>query len=56
MTAKEHEKLMEYAIEKLTQLKIQAEFDDRKRGKKRYVSLVSVYADIIKMLKEVNRL
>lgn len=56
MTAKEHEKLMDYAIEKLTQLKIQTEFEDRQRGKKRYVSKVSAYSDVIKILKEVIRL
>lgn len=56
MTAKEQEELREYAIEKITQLKIKAEFDDRKRGKKRYVPLVIVYSDLIKILKEVNKL
>ena len=46
--------LIEYAIDKLTQLKIQAEFEDRKRGKKRWVSKTSAYGDLIKLLKEVN--
>ena len=55
MTAKEYEELIEYAIDKLTQLKIQAEFEDRQRGKKRYVSKTSAFRDVIKILKEVNR-
>lgn len=54
MTAKQHEELIDYAIGKLTELKIQAEFDDRARGKKRYVSKVSAYQDLIKLLKEVQ--
>lgn len=45
--------LIEYAIEKLTKLKIQAEFEDRQRGKKRWVSKTSAYADLIKLLKEM---
>ena len=55
MTAKDYEELIEYAIDKLTQLKIQAEFEDRQRGKKRYVSKTSAFRDVIKILKEVNR-
>ena len=46
--------LIEYAIEKLTKLKIQAEFEDRKRGKKRWVSKTSAYQDLINLLKEVS--
>lgn len=55
MTAKEHKELIEYAIDKLTQLKIQAEFEDRQREKKRYVSKTSAFRDVIKILKEVSR-
>lgn len=45
--------LIEFAIDKLIQLKIQAEFDDRKRGKKRYVSKTSAYQDLIKLLEDI---
>lgn len=54
MTAKEHEERIEYAIGKLTELKIKAEFEDRQRGKKRFVSKVSAYGDLIKLLKEIR--
>ena len=52
MTAKEHEKLIEYAIEKLTELLIKADMEDKARGKRRYVSKVSAFRDIIKLLKD----
>ena len=48
----ERKELVEYAIFKLTQLKIQAEFEDRERGKKRWVSKTSAYQDLINLLKE----
>lgn len=54
MTAKEHEEMIDYAIYKLTQLKIKTEFEDRQRGKKRYVSKASAFRDVIKLLKEVQ--
>ena len=54
MTAKEHEERIEYSIGKLTELLINADMEDKKRGKKRYVSKVSAYKDIIKLLKEVR--
>lgn len=44
---------IEYAIQKLTQLKIKAEFEDRLRGKKRYISKVSAYKDLIKLLEDL---
>ena len=53
MERKETTKMVEYAIEKLYQLKIQAEFEDRQRGKKRYVSKVSAYKDLIKLLEDL---
>ena len=43
---------IEYIIDKLIKLRIEAEFEDRKRGKKRYVSKTSAYNDLIKLLKE----
>lgn len=45
--------LIDYAIDKLLQLRIQAEFEDKKRGKKRYVSKVSAYNDLIKLLRDL---
>ncbi len=46
--------MIDYAIDKLTELKIKAEFEDRKRGKKRYVSKTSAYDDLIKLLKKLK--
>lgn len=45
--------LVEYAIEKLYELKIKAEIEDRQRKKKRYVSKVSAYNDLIKLLEDL---
>lgn len=45
--------IIEYIIDKLNELKLKAEFEDRKRGKKRFVSKVSCYDDLINFLKEV---
>lgn len=45
--------LVEYALEKLYELRIKAEFEDRQRGKKRYVSKVSAYNDLIKLLEDL---
>ena len=42
--------LIDYVIDKLYQLKVQAEFEDRQRGKIRYVSKRSAYNDLIKLL------
>lgn len=46
------DEVKEYLIQKLTELRIEAEFEDRKRGKKRWVSKVSAYQDLIKLVKE----
>jgi len=46
-------RLVEYAIDKLYELKIKAEIEDRQRGKKRYVSKVSAYKDLINLLEEL---
>lgn len=45
--------LIQYAIDKLYELKVKAEFEDRMRKKKRYVSKTSAYADLIKLLEEL---
>lgn len=46
----EQMELIDFAIYKLIQLRIEAEFEDRKRGKKRYVSKVSAYKDLMNLL------
>ena len=43
---------LDFVIEKLIKLRIETEFQDRQRGKKRYVSKASAYQDLIKLLKE----
>lgn len=45
--------LIEYAIDKLKELKLKAEFEDRMRKKKRYVSKTSAYQDLINLLEEI---
>lgn len=45
--------LYKYAINKLYELKLKAEFEDRIRGKKRYVSKVSAIQDLINLLEEL---
>lgn len=44
---------IDYVIEKLYQLRVKAEFEDRQRGKKRWVSKVSAYQDLINLLEEL---
>lgn len=50
-----NEELIDYAIGKLTELKIKAEFEDRTRGKIRYVKKSSAYQDLIDLLKEMQK-
>lgn len=45
--------IIAFTIKKLMELKIRAEFEDRKRGKKRYVSKTSAYKDLIKLLEDL---
>lgn len=45
--------LIDYVISKLYELKVQAEFEDRQRGKVRYVSKRSAYNDLIKLLEDL---
>ena len=47
--------IIDYAIDKLKELKIRAEIEDRIRHKKRYVSKVSAYKDLIKLLQELKQ-
>ena len=46
--------LIDYAIDKLTELRIKTEFEDIERGKKRYVSKRSAYQDLINLLKDLK--
>lgn len=41
---------IEFVIEKLYTLRIQTEWEDRIRGKKRWISKVSAYQDLINLL------
>lgn len=45
--------LIEFTIDKLKQLKLKAEFEDRMRKKKRYVSKTSAYQDLINLLEDI---
>lgn len=56
MTAREREELIDYAIGKLTELKIKAEIEDRQRKKVRYVKKTQAYQDLINLLKEIERI
>lgn len=47
--------LIDYAIDKLTELQIKAHYEDRTRGKVRYVKKTSAYYDLIQLLKEIKR-
>ncbi len=44
--------MVDFILEKLYELRIKAEFEDRERGKKRWVSKVSAYQDLINLLEE----
>lgn len=46
--------VVEYSINKLLELRLQAEWEDRQRGKKRYISKVSAYQDLINLLKDIK--
>lgn len=48
--------LIEFAIEKLTYLLIEADFEDKRRGKTRYIKKTQAYKDLIKLLKELEGL
>lgn len=54
MTALEREELIDFAIVKLTELKIKNDFEDRARNKIRYVKKSQAYQDLINLLKEIK--
>lgn len=46
--------MKEYVIEKLTELLIKQDFEDKKKGKVTYVKKTQAYKDLIKLLKEIG--
>ena len=46
--------LIDFAIEKLNELLIKQEFEDRKKKSKTYVKKTRCYKDLIKLLKDVK--
>lgn len=55
MTAREREELIDFAIGKLTELKIKTHHEDLKRRKTRYVRKTQAYQDLINLLKDIQR-
>ena len=45
--------IIDFIKNKLIELKLKTEFEDRTRGKIRYVSKRSAYQDLIKLLEEI---
>ena len=54
MIALEREELIDFAIVKLTELKIKNDFEDRGRKKVRYVKKSQAYQDLINLLKKIK--
>ena len=46
--------MLDFAIEKLTELLIKQDFDDKQKGKITYVKKTQCYKDLIKLLKEIK--
>lgn len=44
-----------YAIEKLTELLIKQDIEDKKKGKATYVKKTQAYRDLIKLLKDIEK-
>ena len=47
--------MIDYAIEKLTELLIKQEYEDKKKGKETYVKKTRAYLDLIKLLKSIKQ-
>lgn len=43
--------VLDYVLDKLIELRIKTEFEDKKRGKKRYITKASAFNDLIKLLR-----
>ena len=50
-----NEELIDYAIYKLTKLQIEQDFEDKEKGKTRYVKKSRAYKDLIQLLKDIKR-
>ena len=46
--------VIEYTIDKLTELLIEQEFKDRKKQKETYVKKTRCYKDLIRLLKDIQ--
>lgn len=47
--------MIDYAIEKLTELYIKQDFEDKQKGKDTYVKKTRAYLDLIKLLKSIQQ-
>jgi hypothetical protein len=47
--------LINYAVSKLTELLIQQDFEDKKKGKATYVKKTQAFKDLIKLLKGIEK-
>lgn len=48
--------MKEFIIEKLTELLIQTDIENKQRGKERYVKKTQCYKDLIKIVKEFQEI
>lgn len=48
--------MIDYVIEKLTELYVKQNFIDKQKGKDTYVKKTRVYKDLIKLLKEYSQI
>lgn len=46
--------MKDYIIEKLTELLIKQDIEDKQKGKETYVKKTRVYKDLIRLVKEVD--
>ena len=46
--------IMDYIIDKLTELLIKQDFEDKKKGKATYVKKTRAYKDLIKLIKDME--
>lgn len=46
--------IIEYIIDKLTELLIKQDFEDKKKGKATYVKKTRAYKDLIKLVKDME--
>ena len=46
--------IMDYIVDKLTELLIKQDFEDKKKGKPTYVKKTRAYKDLIKLIKDME--